>query len=39
MSSTAPVELASDAAPEDVLRWAYETFPRLAIVASFQADS
>jgi len=39
MSSTAPVELAADAAPEDVLRWAYETFPRLAIVASFQAES
>jgi phosphoadenosine phosphosulfate reductase len=39
MSSTAPVALASDAAPEDVLRWAYETFPRLAIVASFQAES
>ena len=39
MSSPAPVELASDAAPEEVLRWAYETFPRLAIVASFQAES
>ena len=39
MSSPAPVELVPDAAPEDVLRWAYETFPRLAIVASFQAES
>ena len=39
MSSTAPVELASDAAPEEVLRYAYETFPRLAIVASLQAES
>ena len=25
--------------PEAVLRWAYETFPRLVIVASFQAES
>jgi thioredoxin-dependent adenylylsulfate APS reductase len=39
MSSPASVELVSDAAPEDVLRWAYETFPKLAIVASFQAES
>jgi thioredoxin-dependent adenylylsulfate APS reductase len=27
------------AAPEEVLRWAYESFPRVAIVASFQAES
>jgi phosphoadenosine phosphosulfate reductase len=27
------------AAPEAVLRWAYESFPRVAIVASFQAES
>jgi thioredoxin-dependent adenylylsulfate APS reductase len=39
MSSPAPVELVPDAAPEDVLRWAYQTFPRVAIVASFQAES
>jgi thioredoxin-dependent adenylylsulfate APS reductase len=39
MSSPAPVELVPDAAPEDVLRWAYDRFPRLAIVASFQAES
>jgi len=39
MSSPAPVELVPDAAPEDVLRWAYQTFPRIAIVASFQAES
>jgi phosphoadenosine phosphosulfate reductase len=39
MSSPAPVELVSDASPEEVLRWAYERFPRLAIVASFQAES
>src|SRR3981189_1594499 len=25
--------------PEDVLRWAYESFPRVAIVASLQAES
>jgi len=29
----------SDATPDEVLRWAYETFPRVAIVASFQAES
>jgi len=39
MSSPAALEPVSDAAPEDVLRWAYETFPRVAIVASFQAES
>ena len=25
--------------PEDVLRWAYESFPRVVIVASLQAES
>ncbi|TMF28936.1 MAG: phosphoadenylyl-sulfate reductase, partial [Chloroflexi bacterium] len=25
--------------PEEVLRWAYENFNRVAIVASFQAES
>ncbi len=39
MSSPASVELMSDATPDEVLRWAYETFPRVAIVASFQAES
>ena len=39
MSSPAVLEPVSNAAPEDVLRWAYETFPRVAIVASFQAES
>jgi phosphoadenosine phosphosulfate reductase len=39
VSSSAPAELAVGATPEDVLRWAYETFPRVAIVASFQAES
>ena len=39
MSSLASIELLSDAPPEEVLRWAHETFPRLAIVASFQAES
>src|SRR5260370_323435 len=39
MSIAAPRELDSGAAPEIVLRWAYESFPRVAIVASFQAES
>ncbi|HSS95098.1 MAG TPA: phosphoadenylyl-sulfate reductase [Candidatus Dormibacteraeota bacterium] len=39
MSITAPPELISGAAPEAVLRWAYESFPQVAIVASFQAES
>jgi phosphoadenosine phosphosulfate reductase len=39
LSSLASLELLSDAPPDEVLRWAYETFPRLAIVASFQAES
>jgi phosphoadenosine phosphosulfate reductase len=38
MSVAAPRELES-AAPEAVLGWAYESFPRVAIVASFQAES
>jgi thioredoxin-dependent adenylylsulfate APS reductase len=38
MSVAAPRQLES-AAPEAVLRWAYESFPRVAIVASFQAES
>ena len=38
MSIAAPRQLES-AAPEAVLRWAYESFPRVAIVASFQAES
>lgn len=32
-------ELLSGAAPEEVLRWAFDSFPRVAIVASFQAES
>jgi thioredoxin-dependent adenylylsulfate APS reductase len=39
MMSVAPAEITAGAAPETVLRWAYETFPRLVIVASFQAES
>jgi len=39
MSVAATSELISGAAPEAVLRWAYESFPRVAIVASFQAES
>src|SRR5260370_17600172 len=38
MSVASPRQLDS-AAPEAVLRWAYESFPRVAIVASFQAES
>ena len=32
-------EVSAGAAPEIVLQWAYETFPRVAIVASLQAES
>ncbi len=32
-------ELVYGSAPEAVLRWAYESFPRVVIVASFQAES
>ena len=39
MSSVAPFEITSDATPETVLQWTYETFSRVAIVASFQAES
>src|SRR5438105_15335858 len=31
--------IAVDAEPAAVLRWAYESYPRVAIVASFQAES
>ena len=41
MSTVASVQAKSsfEADPEAVLRWAYETFPRVVIVASFQAES
>src|SRR2546427_12476350 len=39
MSVTAPDGVATGAAPEAVLRWAYESFPRVVIVASLQAES
>jgi thioredoxin-dependent adenylylsulfate APS reductase len=39
MSSLAYDEVMAGAAPEEVLEWAYETFPRVVIVASFQAES
>ena len=39
MSSPAPAEINAGTDPESVLRWAYETFPRVVIVASFQAES
>jgi phosphoadenosine phosphosulfate reductase len=29
----------NDAAPQDVLRWAYDKYPEVVIVASFQAES
>ena len=38
MSVIAPAEI-NLGAPEAILQWAYEAFPRLIIVASFQAES
>ncbi|HEV2030064.1 MAG TPA: phosphoadenylyl-sulfate reductase [Candidatus Dormibacteraeota bacterium] len=38
MSVIAPAEINRDS-PEAVLQWAFETFPRLVIVASFQAEA
>ena len=39
MSIAAPAEVTSGVSPEAVLRWAYEFFPRVVVVASFQAES
>jgi thioredoxin-dependent adenylylsulfate APS reductase len=39
MSALAQAETLDGAAPETVLQWAYETFGRVVIVASFQAES
>ena len=39
MSVIAPAEITAESAPETVLQWAYDTFPRVVIVASFQAES
>ena len=39
MSVAAPRDVKSGASPEAVLRWTYESFPRVVIVASFQAGS
>jgi phosphoadenosine phosphosulfate reductase len=39
MSALAQAETLAGAAPETVLQWAYETFGRVVIVASFQAES
>jgi phosphoadenosine phosphosulfate reductase len=39
MSAVARVDELGEEAPEEVLRWAYETFPRVVIAASFQAES
>lgn len=39
MSTMAAADVLADASAEDVLRWTYATFSRVAIVASFQAES
>jgi len=39
MSVAVTNEAMAGAAPEEVLRWAFDSFPRVAIVASFQAES
>jgi phosphoadenosine phosphosulfate reductase len=39
VSAIAPEEITAGSAPEAVLQWAYATFPRVVIVASFQAES
>ncbi len=39
MGSLPPPEVTSGERPEEVLRWASSAFPRLVIVASFQAES
>lgn len=39
MRVLAPAEVRAGAEPQEVLRWAFETFPRVTIVSSFQATS
>ena len=39
MSVSDLIEERIDESPEAILRWAFETFPRVAVVASFQAES
>jgi thioredoxin-dependent adenylylsulfate APS reductase len=39
MSVSGRFEERIDESPEAILRWAFETFPRVAVVASFQAES
>jgi phosphoadenosine phosphosulfate reductase len=39
MSALARAELIPDSSAEELLRWAYESFSRVVIVASFQAES
>jgi thioredoxin-dependent adenylylsulfate APS reductase len=39
MSTVTPTDVLADATPEEVLRWTYGNFSRVAIVASFQAES
>jgi thioredoxin-dependent adenylylsulfate APS reductase len=39
MSTLAPADLLADASAEEVLRWTYSNFSRVAVVASLQAES
>jgi phosphoadenosine phosphosulfate reductase len=39
VSLVAPAEIHAGATPEAILRWTYETFSHVVIVASFQAES
>jgi phosphoadenosine phosphosulfate reductase len=39
MTSLALAEINAGTAPQSVLKWTYETYPRVVIVASFQAES
>src|ERR1700682_3072953 len=39
MSVLAPAEITAGSSPQTVLQWAYDTFPSVVIVASFQAES
>ncbi len=39
MSTPAPAPSSLDATPQEILSWAYATYPNVVIVASFQAES
>jgi len=39
VNAVAPADVMSGAEPAAVLRWAFDSFPRVVIVASFQAES